>query len=264
MTINQGGQRDDVGAKLLALEQFVSALDRSQAGVGSAAHDWRRFDDRMNWAICLFRSRQQDRTLYWPPYSIEDTRRIVAGDMPRASGHPGQAAVMPPLDPASAAGRAVGNLLSPDGEGVTNQMESLLTNDILDVMRKIGDPLVDTALSTMSGPQTSANNSSTTPRKGGFVWFLKDVRLEANASSSTFATSSIFPARSRIRTSSRQLAIFSHAWIEIAAALLLAALPEAMPQAKEPPCWRSTANSPRAERCRPDGSLPQPSSSSGS
>ena len=87
--------------KLVRLEQFVSTLDRSQSGIGSAAHDWRRFDDRMNWAICLFRSRQQDRTLYWPPYSVEDTRRIVAGEMPRASGHPGQAAVMPPLDPAS-------------------------------------------------------------------------------------------------------------------------------------------------------------------
>ena len=114
---NPKGQRDHVGAKLEDLQRFVSALDRSQAGVGSAAHDWRRFDDRMNWAICLFRSRQQDRTLYWPPYSIEDTRRIVVGEMPRASGHPGQAAVMPPLDPASAAGRAVGNLLAPDGKG---------------------------------------------------------------------------------------------------------------------------------------------------
>ena len=102
-----------VERKLVKLERFVSAFDRSQAGVGSAAHDWRRFDDRMNWAICLFRSRQQDRTLYWPPYSIEDTRRIVAGEMPRASGHPGQAAVMPPLDPTSVAGRAVRNLLSP-------------------------------------------------------------------------------------------------------------------------------------------------------
>jgi hypothetical protein len=98
-------REDDVQKKLVALQNFVSALDRSQAGVGSAAHDWRRFDDRMNWAICLFRSRQQDRTLYWPPYSIEDTRRIVAGEMPRASGHPGQGAVMPPLDPTSAAGR---------------------------------------------------------------------------------------------------------------------------------------------------------------
>jgi hypothetical protein len=104
-------QKDEVKQKLKALGQFVSALDRSQSGIGSAAHDWRRFDDRMNWAICLFRSRQQDRTLYWPPYSIEDTRRIVAGELPRASGHPGQAAVMPPLDPRSMAGKAVSDLL---------------------------------------------------------------------------------------------------------------------------------------------------------
>jgi hypothetical protein len=99
-----------VRKKLVALEQFVSTLDRSQSGIGSAAHDWRRFDDRMNWAICLFRSRQQDRTLYWPPYSIEDTRRIVAGEMPRASGHPGQAAVMPPLDPTAFVNAAFADL----------------------------------------------------------------------------------------------------------------------------------------------------------
>ena len=104
-------EKKEVYDKLVALQQFVNAFDRSQAGVGSAAHDWRRFDDRINWAISLFRSRQQDRTLYWPPYSIEDTRRIVAGEMPRASGHPGQAAVMPPLDPGSV-GDAVGTLFS--------------------------------------------------------------------------------------------------------------------------------------------------------
>jgi hypothetical protein len=109
--------KDDLEAvskQLMALQQFVNALDRSQAGVGSAAHDWRRFDDRLNWAICLFRSRQQDRTLYWPPYSIEDTRRIVAGEMPRTSGHPGQAAVMPPLDPGSVLRGGDGTLLSAD------------------------------------------------------------------------------------------------------------------------------------------------------
>jgi len=103
--------------KLMTLQKFVNALDRSQAGVGSAAHDWRRFDDRLNWAICLFRSRQQDRTLYWSPYSVEDTRRIVAGQMPRATGHAGQAAVMPPLDPQSEIGNAFTSLLTGDGGG---------------------------------------------------------------------------------------------------------------------------------------------------
>jgi hypothetical protein len=92
---DKGGVED----KLHDLLDFMSTFDRSQGGVGSAAHDWRRFDDRMNWAVNLFRSRQQDRSLYWSPYSVEDTRRIVAGEMPRASGHPGQTAVMPPLDP---------------------------------------------------------------------------------------------------------------------------------------------------------------------
>jgi hypothetical protein len=104
-------EKGAVAEKLVALRQFVSAFDRSQTGLGSAAHDWRRFDDRMNWAICLFRSRQQDRTLYWPPFSIEDTQRIVDGQMPRASGHPGQAAVMPPLDPESTMGQAFKALL---------------------------------------------------------------------------------------------------------------------------------------------------------
>ena len=83
------------------LMDLTDALDRSQDGEGSAARDWRRFDDRMNWAISLFRSRQQDTSLFWPPYSVEDTRRIIEGVLPRASGHPGHGSVMPPLDPAS-------------------------------------------------------------------------------------------------------------------------------------------------------------------
>ena len=90
-----------VEEKLTSLMDFVNALDRSERGAGSAARDWRRFDDRMNWAISLFRSRQQDSTLYWSPYSIEDTNRIIDGILPRASGHPGQGSVMPPLDPVS-------------------------------------------------------------------------------------------------------------------------------------------------------------------
>ena len=91
----------EIASNLYRLMAFVSELDRSQDGVGSAAHDWRRFDDRLNWAISLFRSRQQDTTLYWPPYSIEDTRRIVRGEMPLATGHPGHGSVTPPLDPGS-------------------------------------------------------------------------------------------------------------------------------------------------------------------
>jgi hypothetical protein len=103
-TYSQYGPAGDielVKKMLRKLKLFVGALDRSQAGVGSAARDWRRFDDRMNWAISLFRSRQQDSSLYWPPYSVEDTRKIVGGEMPRASGHPGHGSVMPPLDPAA-------------------------------------------------------------------------------------------------------------------------------------------------------------------
>jgi hypothetical protein len=91
----------EIKKKLTILQSFVASLDRSNSGRGSAARDWRRFDDRMNWAISLFRSRQPDPTLFWPPYSVEDTIRIREGKLPNATGHPGQAGVNPPLDPDS-------------------------------------------------------------------------------------------------------------------------------------------------------------------
>jgi hypothetical protein len=86
---------------LTYLDQTVRTLDRTGAdGTGSRAHDWRRFDDRLNWAICLFRSRQQDASLFWPPYSEEDERRLHRGDLPRGrSLDPIGHGVVPPLDP---------------------------------------------------------------------------------------------------------------------------------------------------------------------
>jgi hypothetical protein len=88
-----------IEAKLAALREFVASFDRTSTGRGSAARDWRRFDDRMNWATTLFRSRQQDPTLFWAPYSEEDAKRIGDGNLPRASGRPGQNSVSPPVDP---------------------------------------------------------------------------------------------------------------------------------------------------------------------
>jgi hypothetical protein len=94
---------------LAYLDEIVRTLDRTGAdGAGSGAHDWRRFDDRLNWAICLFRSRQQDASLFWPPYSEEDERRLKSGDLPRGrSLDPIGHGVIPPLDSG-----AIGEFLS--------------------------------------------------------------------------------------------------------------------------------------------------------
>jgi len=79
--------------------RLVGSLDRSVGdGRGSAAHDWRRWDDRMNWAVNLFRSRQQDLTLFWPPYSEADQERIVKGELPHRAGDPSAHDVQAPVD----------------------------------------------------------------------------------------------------------------------------------------------------------------------
>jgi hypothetical protein len=84
---------------LIGVGQLVRSFDRTRGnGVGSAAQDWRRFDDRMNWAVTLMRSRQQDLTLFWPPYSREDERRILDGCLPNRAGDPSELEVQAPLD----------------------------------------------------------------------------------------------------------------------------------------------------------------------
>ena len=89
---------------LTDLDNTVKSLSRTgDDGRGSAARDWRRFDDRLNWAICLFRSRQQDASLFWPPYSREDEHRIIDGLLPHSHAFDG---VIPPLDP-----QAIGQFL---------------------------------------------------------------------------------------------------------------------------------------------------------
>ena len=60
-------------------------------------------------------------------------------------------------------------------------METLLTNDLLDLMRKIGDPLVDTG-SVDNERTQSANNSSTTPGKGAWSGFSRMTGSTTNAS----------------------------------------------------------------------------------
>jgi hypothetical protein len=49
---------------------------------GSAAHDWTKLEDRMNFIVDLFRSRQADPDLFAPPYSDEQRAMIMAGRVP--------------------------------------------------------------------------------------------------------------------------------------------------------------------------------------
>ncbi len=96
---------EKVQTYLRELDEMVRALSRTaEDGRGSAARDWRRFDDRLNFAICLFRSRQQDGSIFWPPYSREDEYRIVEGILPHGHSFDG---VIPPLDP-----NAIGKFLA--------------------------------------------------------------------------------------------------------------------------------------------------------
>jgi hypothetical protein len=92
---------DDLGERLVELALLVRSLDRTvDNGRGSAARDWRRWDERLNWALTLLRTRQHDESLFWHPYSHHDEGRIVRGEMPLRSGDPSALDVQPPLDPA--------------------------------------------------------------------------------------------------------------------------------------------------------------------
>jgi ER-bound oxygenase mpaB/B'/Rubber oxygenase, catalytic domain len=106
-------------------------------------------------------------------------------------------------------------------------MESLLTNDMLDVMRKIGDPRADTALSKVGrGDQKALVKDA---RRRGFAWFLEDDR-RLKASAATFDLTGLLkhpgtlPDPDLVETACE---LFARYGSEIAAALLLAALPEA-------------------------------------
>ena len=81
------GEVDHPDLKLSNLLTLLDTFDRAAAdGTGSAARDWRRFSERMSWAVALLRSRQLVPTLRWPPFSEEDTDRIDAGKLPLRGG----------------------------------------------------------------------------------------------------------------------------------------------------------------------------------
>ena len=54
------------------------------AGIGnpSGAHDWAELDERMNFIVNLFRSRQQDATLFAPPFSPAQLAVLAQGQLP--------------------------------------------------------------------------------------------------------------------------------------------------------------------------------------
>jgi ER-bound oxygenase mpaB/B'/Rubber oxygenase, catalytic domain len=105
-------------------------------------------------------------------------------------------------------------------------MESPLTNDILDLMRKVGDPLVDTVL--LNTGRNYRKRLAKEVRGKGFGWFLEGDRLQDKAS--TFGIADLLadpglpPDPDLIKTACD---LFARYGSEIAAALLLAALPEA-------------------------------------
>jgi hypothetical protein len=92
---------DPFEPELREVHRLVQSLDRTVGdGRGSAARDWRRWDERLNWAATLLRSRHHDESLFWQPYSVADERRIAIGELPHRSGDPSVLEVQPPLDPA--------------------------------------------------------------------------------------------------------------------------------------------------------------------
>ena len=105
-------------------------------------------------------------------------------------------------------------------------MESLLPDDVLDLMRKIGDPRVDTAVSRMR--PRARKQLVNEVRAEGFTWFLKDDRLKKNASAfdlrDLLEHPGTLPDPDLVKTACD---LFARYGSEIAAALLLAALPEA-------------------------------------
>jgi hypothetical protein len=51
-------------------------------GAPSGAHDWAVLDERMNFIVNLFRSRQKDATLFDPPFSSEQLAHLAQGQLP--------------------------------------------------------------------------------------------------------------------------------------------------------------------------------------
>lgn len=66
------------------LLDLLRQYDRSRGNsdVGSASVDWKILDDRMNFIVNLFRSRQQDKPLTSQPFTDEQLAFIAKGEMP--------------------------------------------------------------------------------------------------------------------------------------------------------------------------------------
>jgi hypothetical protein len=74
-------------------EQFDRSLGD---GRGAGAGDWRRFDDRLNFVANLLRSRQQEPSLFWQPFTDEDVVRVWNGSYPSRIADPFEQAVRSP------------------------------------------------------------------------------------------------------------------------------------------------------------------------
>ncbi len=99
---HEEGLTKDTRGALHEIVDLVRSIDRTivKSGTrGSAAHDWRRWDERMNWALALIRSRQQDETLFWSPYTVADQWKIVYGEIPARVGDTSTLDVQAPVDP---------------------------------------------------------------------------------------------------------------------------------------------------------------------
>jgi hypothetical protein len=105
-------------------------------------------------------------------------------------------------------------------------MESLLTNDMLNFMRKIGDPRVDTVVSELD--EGARQKLIKGARKDGLARFLKDRWLQDHARDygikDLLEHPGTLPDPDLVKTACD---LFARYGSEIAAALLLAALPEA-------------------------------------
>jgi hypothetical protein len=68
------------------LVKLLAAYDRARGAtnIGSASVDWRALEDRMNFIVNLFRSRQQDEELWGQPFSDEQRANIEARTVPPA------------------------------------------------------------------------------------------------------------------------------------------------------------------------------------
>jgi hypothetical protein len=51
-------------------------------GTPSGAHDWAVLDERMNFIVNLFRSRQNDATMFDPPFSFDQLAHLAQGQVP--------------------------------------------------------------------------------------------------------------------------------------------------------------------------------------